>query len=357
MEKLAKMTRVFMTGHKGYIGSVLCPVLQKAGFDVFGWDSDLYERCTFGERALDVPGVGKDIRDVKFEDLKGFDAVIHLAGLSNDPLGDIDEALTYDINFHATVDLAKKAKKAGVSRFIFSSSCSNYGRSGSALIDENAPLNPVTAYGRSKVFAEKGLAELASDAFSPICLRNGTVYGCSPKIRFDLVVNNLVAWAHDTGKIHLKSDGSAWRPLVHVEDVALAFLACLRAPRRSVHNMAFNVGLTQENFQILEVAKRVHKAVPKCELEYAQGATADARSYKVSCERIREVLPKWQPKWNLNSGIEQVYGEIQKHGLTLEDFEGPRYCRVKHIKHLIDAGELAPDLRRIDVNSEGQIHA
>ncbi|MBC7172328.1 MAG: SDR family oxidoreductase, partial [Polyangiaceae bacterium] len=222
--------RVLLTGHKGYIGTVLAPMLEAAGHEVHGLDSDIFERCTFGAPPREIPWTRKDIRDVELRDVEGFDAVIHLAGLSNDPLGDLDPALTYEINHHATVRLAELARRAGVHRFLFSSSCSNYGASdGESILDEESELRPVTPYGKAKALAEQDLAALADSRFCPVYLRNATAYGVSPRLRFDLVLNNLVAWAHTTGAVHLKSDGSAWRPLVHIEDISRAFLALLTA--------------------------------------------------------------------------------------------------------------------------------
>ena len=336
--------RVLVTGHKGYIGTVMVPMLLKEGHDVVGLDSDLYVRCNFGKYEDIVPNIQKDIRDVELSDLQGFEAVIHLAGLSNDPLGDLDPKLTFEINYMASVNLAKLAKEAGVKKFVFSSSCSNYGASGDDLINENAEFKPVTIYGRSKVLVEKDVSKLADTDFSPTYLRNATAYGVSPRLRFDLVLNNLVAWAYTTGQVHLKSDGSPWRPIVHIEDISRAFIAVLNSPTELVHNKAFNVGVTEENYQIRDIAKIVKDTVPGSKLEFAMNAGPDKRCYRVDCSEALK-LHGFKPKWNATLGAKQLYKTYKKTGLELDDFEGPRYKRVDHIRQLLSTGELDPTLR------------
>jgi nucleoside-diphosphate-sugar epimerase len=343
---------VLVTGDRGYIGSVLVPYLARAGHEVVGLDSDLYRGCTFGELAEpNGTSIEKDIRDVEARDLDGFDAVIHLAALSNDPLGALDEKLTYAINHLASVRLARVAKRAGVPRFLFSSSCSNYGASGGeALLDEEGELHPLTAYGISKVLVERDLATLADDSFSPVFLRNATVYGMSPRLRLDIVVNNLVAWAVTTGAIRLSSDGTPWRPLVHVEDVCRAFLAALEAPREAVHAQAFNVGGTDENYRVRDVAAIVAEVVPGAVVELAPDASPDARNYRVTCAKLAETLGV-EPRWNVHMGAAEHYDAYRAADLTLEEFEGPRYQRLKRIASLLDAGQLDPTLRFVRVGS------
>jgi nucleoside-diphosphate-sugar epimerase len=339
--------RVLLTGHKGYIGTCLVPLLLKEGFEVTGLDSDLFRECTFDGDIGSIREIIKDVRDVSEKDVEGHDAIIHLAGLSNDPLGDYDPSLTEEINTNGSVRLAQIATKVGVRRFVFASSCSNYGASGDKFLAEDAAFNPVTPYGVSKVNVEKAVTQLASSSFSPTFLRASTAYGFSPRIRFDLVVNNLTAWAFTTGKVYLKSDGTPWRPLVHVEDIGRAYVAALKAPLELVHNQAFNVGITTENYQIRELAQMVESIVPGCRVDFAPDAGPDKRCYRVDCNRIARTLHDFKPQWTVRRGIEQLYETFKRVGLTLDDFEGERFKRIAHIKGLIDRGVLDTRLRRI----------
>ncbi|WP_420457003.1 NAD-dependent epimerase/dehydratase family protein [Rubrivirga sp.] len=349
--------RLLLTGHDGYIGTVLAPILRAAGHDVVGLDAGWFSACPFGPDPVPPPSRCLDVRDVTAADLDGFDAVVHLANLSNDPLGNLDPGLTDRVNAGASVRLGARAREAGVGRFVFASSCSLYGAAGQDAVTEEAAFRPVTAYGRAKVDAEAGLRALAGDTFSPVYLRNATVYGVSPRLRFDLVVNNLTAWAVATGAVRMLSDGTPWRPLVHVEDVSRAVRAALEAPREAVHDQAFNVGREGENYQVRDVAVLVGEEVPGCRVTVADGASPDARSYRVSFAKIAERLPGWQPTWTVRDGVRQVRDALAGLGLTPDVFEGPRYSRIAHLRQLLDAGALGPDLRWAETSGDGALAA
>lgn len=337
--------KVLVTGHLGYVGTLLTPLLVHAGHRVTGIDTDLYQTSNFGELPQPVESLKKDIRDLQASDLKGYDGLIHLAGLSNDPLGDLDPQLTMDINHLAAVKLAELAKQQGIQRMVLASTCSVYGAAGEDWVDETARYNPVSHYAVAKMRMESDVRELADDTFSPVFLRAATVYGYSPRIRFDLVLNNLTAWAYTTGEVFLKSDGSAWRPLLHVEDMARAFVAALEAQKEQVHNQAFNIGRTEHNYRVSELADFVSQAIPDSQIRVADDAGADKRSYRVLCGKIKKQLPQLEFLWNPSAGAEELYAAYKTHGLAKDTFEGAQYQRVAHLKQLMAEQKLGADLR------------
>ena len=341
--------RVLVTGNHGYIGSVLAPFLAHEGHDVVGLDTGFYRGCDFGADPGPAETLERDVRDVGPAELEGFDAIVHLAALSNDPLGDFDAQLTHEINAAATLRLASSARDAGVRRFVFASSCSMYGASGSDdTLDEDAPLRPLTAYAESKVTSEEGLFELAGRDFVPISMRNATVYGVSPRLRLDIVLNNLAAWSHTTGRIRLLSDGRSWRPLVHVRDVAKTASALLEAPEELVRGKAINVGSNAQNYLIRELAEMLAE-VTGCEVEMADGSTADQRSYRVDFSQLGRVLPGLAFDWDAERGARELVDAYRQVGLTWEEFDGDRYVRLRRLRRLLDRGEIDGTLRWLPV--------
>jgi nucleoside-diphosphate-sugar epimerase len=345
--------RVLVAGDRGYIGAVLVPLLRASGYQVDGLDLGLYEGCDLGAGPEDVGArPRRDMRDATPGELAGYDAVVCLAALSNDPLGDLNPAATYSVNLDGTLTLARAAKQAGVPRFLFASSCSLYGAAGSAAVGEDAELFPVTPYGEAKVAAERALSQLADDNFSPTYLRNATAYGASPRLRLDIVVNNLTAVAMTTGQVRLESDGSPWRPLVHVADICRAALAVLEAPRELVHDEAFNVGRPADNVQIRDVAEMVRDAVPGSKLSFADGAGPDLRNYRVDFAKLHDTFPALGLRWRVREGVDELATAYAEHGMTYDDFTSSRFVRLRRIRELLAAGQLDEMLRRPGVSQD-----
>jgi len=332
--------RVLLTGHKGYIGSILAPLLTQAGYAVTGMDTGYFASCTLVPDPVVIPTINKDIRQLVPDELRGYDAVIHLAALSNDPIGNLDEGWTREINYEGSVRLAEYAKNAGVKRFLFSSSCIMYGMSEAQVVNEESPLDPRTEYARSKVFAERGISALAADGFSPTFLRNGTIYGLSPRMRFDTVLNDLVATGLTTGKVVVHGDGKPWRPVIHVEDVASAFIAALQAPIEKVHNQAFNTGANELNYQIGDLARIVTETVPDCVLELESQSGADQRTYKADFSKFARTFPDFKFRYNAEQGAKYLYEGFKANGLTYADLTDKRFTRLRWLRHLMETEQL-----------------
>lgn len=338
--------KIIVTGHNGYIGQVLVGLLIESGYQVIGIDTNYYdEDCSFLKtKYKNVREIKKDIRDLTSKDIEGAYAICHLAALSNDPIGELNERLTYDINYKASYRLATIAKEVGVEKFIYSSSCSLYGRTGNEPLTENAEFNPLTAYAVSKVLSEKNIMPLSDRNFSVTFLRNATAYGISPKLRVDLVVNNLVGWAFTTGEIRIMSDGTPWRPLIHVEDIARAFIAVIESPKEKVNGESFNVGTNSENYQIKDIAYLVKEIMPKCKIIITGEHESDSRSYRVNFDKITKILPDFKPEWNLRKGIEQIYKYYREYGMDFEKFNGRYFVRLKQIKYLLENNKVDSNL-------------
>ena len=341
---IGRVKRVLVTGHDGYVGAVLVPQLVKKGYDVTGLDTFYYEDCWFGDSRVKIKSVRKDIRDIEVNDLKQFDAIIHLAALSNDPLGQLSAKVTLDIDYHATVRLAEFAKQAGVQRFLYASSCSLYGKSDKEWMDETSPMAPLTAYAESKVKAEQDLQKLSDSHFAPIILRCATIFGVSPKLRVDLVVNNLTAWGITTGKIRILSDGTPWRPLIHVEDLAAAYEFFLHVPVDTGQNQVFNIGFNTHNYKVRTIAELVTHILPGTEVVFSEKPDRDARSYRVRFDNFHSLFGL-EPQWDLEGGILQIVEAYRKHRLMQEDFFGRKYVRLNQIQYLMKAGRLDSELR------------
>jgi nucleoside-diphosphate-sugar epimerase len=337
--------RVLVTGHNGYIGSVMVPVFLKAGYEVIGYDTGYFRECTLVPDTCQVPAISKDIRDLSPQDLQGFYAVVHLAALSNDPIGNLRQNWTEEINHQSSVRLAELAKAAGVKRFLFSSSCIMYGMSSAEVVNEESPLDPKTEYARSKVKSERAISALAADGFSPVFLRNGTIYGLSPHMRFDTVFNDLMGAAVTTGKVIVYSDGKPWRPVIHVKDVARAFLTVLQAPTAAIHNQAFNVGSNDLNYRVIQLAEIAQRTVPGCELEVKAQKSADQRTYKADFTKFKSTFPDFEFEWTPEKGALELYEAFRSIALDHAAFVDKRFTRLKWLNYLLESGRLDGSLR------------
>jgi nucleoside-diphosphate-sugar epimerase len=327
--------KILVTGHRGYIGPHLVKLLKESGHHVTGVDIGYFEGCNWEPLPAADREINADFRSLTEKDLAGFDCVCHLAAISNDPMGDLDEKLTYDTNRDGSIELARRAKKAGVPRYLFSGSCSVYGMGEKLDLDETANFNPVSAYAVSKVETEKQVGPLADKDFSPAFLRNATAYGYSPNLRIDLVANNLLACAIARGDIRIMSDGSPWRPLVHCHDIARAFVLFAEAPREKIHNLAVNIGANEQNYQVRDVGDAVAKLVPNAKIVYTGETGPDPRNYRVNFNKLYSLFPAFRLKYNLQTGLEELLAKYREHHFSLKDFEGDQFVRLRAIKKKI----------------------
>jgi nucleoside-diphosphate-sugar epimerase len=328
--------KVFVTGHKGYIGPHLISLLKKQGHTVTGCDICLFEESEVEEVIQPDAELIKDIRDITINDLKGHDCLIHLAAISNDPMGDINPEITYSINKDGSINLAKLSKEAGIKRFLFSSSCSIYGKGINNDLDESAAVNPLTAYAISKIEVEKKLSEMADENFCPVFLRNSTAYGYSPMFRIDLVVNNLLSCAVAKGDIRIMSDGKPWRPLIHCKDIAGAFIALAKAPDEKVRAKAINIGANEENYQVKDVADIVQQLIPSAKIVFTGEVGSDPRDYRVNFDLLYKILPDFKLEYTLQKGMEDLFGKLKSMNFSENDFDGERFIRLKLLRKNLD---------------------